>query len=129
MVKIEIDPIAGIAKEIWEWNGPIGYYSPVFGDADVLPNGNYFGTFGTGSHFPMENIGARLVEINPSGEIVWEMHFNNNDIYKYSIYQAEKFALHPLIFTKEEIKLLPDENLGFLYFKNRFSLIDLSMGV
>lgn len=55
---LEIDPQTGVI--VWQF-GPLSF-SPAFGDADRLPNGNTLITNG----FP-----AQVWEVTPQGEVVW----------------------------------------------------------
>ena len=54
------------------------------------------GTFGTHTH-PDTNIGPRLVEVNASGDIVWELNFPISEEFEYGIYRMERFRFTPTI--------------------------------
>ncbi|MHA2211490.1 MAG: hypothetical protein ACXABV_20230, partial [Candidatus Thorarchaeota archaeon] len=60
------------ASEVWSWTGDLSYFSGWWGDADRLANGNRLGTFAAEAR-EAGPYGARLVEVNDDGEIVWEM--------------------------------------------------------
>ncbi|MHA2171474.1 MAG: aryl-sulfate sulfotransferase [Candidatus Kariarchaeaceae archaeon] len=102
LVEIQIDEDAMTAHEVWSWQAPTEYYSPYWGDADRLPNGNRMGTFGTLQH-PDGNFGARLVEVNSKGEIVWEHSYKNSPTYSYGIYRMERFRQTPTISKPQDV--------------------------
>ncbi|MFX1517465.1 MAG: aryl-sulfate sulfotransferase [Promethearchaeota archaeon] len=88
IIELKIDESTMIANESWIWTTPNSYYSHALGDADRLPNGNRLGTFGTSTH-PDTDIGARLVEVNSKGNIVWELNFPHTETYKYEVNRME----------------------------------------
>ncbi|UCG04100.1 MAG: aryl-sulfate sulfotransferase [Candidatus Heimdallarchaeota archaeon] len=96
IVEITIDETSMTAHESWSWAAPEEYYSDIWGDADRLPNGNRLGTFGTQTH-PNTDIGPRLVEVNETGDILWELNFPTTEKYKYGIYRMERFRFTPTI--------------------------------
>ncbi len=96
ILEIEIDEDTMTAYTTWEWIAPLEYFSAWWGDADRLPNSNRLGCFGTIDH-PQTDIGARLVEINGTGDIVWELNYNRTGDYSYGIYQVERIRFSPLI--------------------------------
>jgi hypothetical protein len=96
IVELIIDETSMTAHESWVWAAPEEYYSDIWGDADRLPNGNRLGTFGSQKH-PNTDIGPRLVEVNVSGDIVWEMNFPTTKEYFYGIYRMERFRFVPTI--------------------------------
>jgi len=98
------------ANESWVWVAPNSYYSHALGDADRLPNGNRLGTFGTSSH-PDTNIGARLVEVNNKGKIVWELNFPHTETYKHEVNRMERIHFSPIVNSPPDIKALPDEDI------------------
>lgn len=114
IVEIKIDETTMTAEEIWSWTAPEEYYSYYQGDADRLPNGNRLGTFGTPTH-PNSKFGARLVEVNDGGEIVWEMSFENSDDYEYSVYRMERFRYSPISTDFSEITIPKGENLTIIW--------------
>jgi len=97
ILEITIDENTMTANETFSWEGSSQYYSYYWGDADRLPNGNRFGTFGTFDHGSFTDIGARLVEVNSSSQRVWEMNFPNTGNYHYGIYRAERFGFSPFV--------------------------------
>ncbi|MFQ6126725.1 MAG: aryl-sulfate sulfotransferase, partial [Candidatus Heimdallarchaeota archaeon] len=95
IVEVEIDPETMIMRETWSWSAPPEYYSPIWGDADRLPNGNRLGCFGSrsfreGYHTPPPPFpegGAALIEVNEAGDIVWKLEFPTG----YGVYRARRF--------------------------------------
>ncbi|MFW9906026.1 MAG: aryl-sulfate sulfotransferase, partial [Candidatus Thorarchaeota archaeon] len=96
ILELVINETSLTANESWAWTAPEEYYSDIWGDADRLPNGNRLGTFGSETH-PNTDIGPRLVEVNTSGDIVWEMNFPTTEEYFYGIYRMERFRFTPTI--------------------------------
>ena len=97
MLEITIDEQTFTANTTWEWEAPYTYYSGWWGDSDRLPNLNRLGTFGTAEHAGTNRIGARLVEVNDAGNIVWEMYFPKDSGKVFGIYRAERIRLSPII--------------------------------
>ncbi|MFQ5822235.1 MAG: aryl-sulfate sulfotransferase [Candidatus Heimdallarchaeota archaeon] len=94
IVEVVIDPETWTMTETWSWSAPPEYYSPIWGDADRLPNGNRLGTFGSRTHRegaiyapPYAEGGAALIEVNEVGDIVWQLTFPTG----YGIYRARRF--------------------------------------
>ena len=110
LLEITINETTMTANESWAWIAPPDYYSPGLGDADRLPNGNRLGTFGNEWH-PDSNIGARLVEVNAAGQIVWELNFPNTKKFLYSVYRMERFRLTPILSSPHEILVLSRDNV------------------
>jgi len=104
IVEITIDETTMTANESWVWTAPHSYYSDSLGDADRLPNGNRLGTFGTPTHNDPTTIGARLVEIDNAGNIVWEMNFPETDISQYYVYRTERFRFSPILSNPADIQ-------------------------
>ena len=66
----------------WSWTAPKQYYSTYLGAADILPNGDWIGDFGSPTHQFTENkpwdfndTGAVLIEVNPAGQMVRTITF------------------------------------------------------
>ncbi|MHA2244568.1 MAG: aryl-sulfate sulfotransferase [Candidatus Hodarchaeales archaeon] len=110
IMEITIDETRMVANESWSWIAPPDYYSSYYGDADRLPNGNRLGTFGSDSH-PNSNIGARLVEVNSTGNTVWEMNFPRDSGIKVKIYRIERFHFSPIIKEHPDISAIPSNNI------------------
>jgi hypothetical protein len=65
------------AIESWSWESPTSYWTPFFGNALILPNGDVMGVFGSSTHqfsenqpWTFNNTGAIIVEVNTLGQIV-----------------------------------------------------------
>ena len=107
LLEITINEDSMTANESWSWVGPPEYFSGGFGDADRLPNGNRIGTFGWARH----PIRARLVEVNSTGQIVWEMNFPDNNDFEYLIYRMERIQLKPILSSPSDKVVRKEENL------------------
>ena len=97
IIEIQVDEIVKKAQIVWEWSSPTKYFSAWWGDADRLPNENRLGTFGTMYHEGSTAIGARLVEVDSSGEIVWEMNFPKDEEVGYGVYSTDRIHFSPII--------------------------------
>ena len=97
IIEIQVNERERSAKIIWEWNSTREYHSGWWGDADRLPNENRLGTFGTMDHGSSNSTGARLVEINSEGDIVWEMKFPKDGDIGHGVYRMERFRFSPII--------------------------------
>lgn len=62
-LKVRVDPVAGLAEEMWEWRYP-DMFDWWGGDADELPNGNVL---------IANTLSGRVLEVTPEGDIVWDM--------------------------------------------------------
>ena len=89
------------AEVTWSYKPPAEYFSAIFGDIDVLPNGNILGVFGTPVHkwtADLEEIdepfGAAFLEINREGELLREYRFP----YGVSIYRVQELSYDPADF-------------------------------
>ena len=102
MMEIVINESEMTARVNWTWAGGGEYWSNQYGDADRLPNLHRFGTFGTYSHYGGD-YGPRLVEVDDSGNIVWQLDFEYNPGILYRIYRAERFRFEPIIQAPELI--------------------------
>ncbi len=102
IVEITINETDMSARESWSWTATQDYYSEIWGDADLLPNGNRLGTFGTYYRFGT-SLGARLVEVNNNGQIVWEMNFPRSYEYLYGVYRMERFHLEPILNSPSDL--------------------------
>ncbi|MFW9906228.1 MAG: aryl-sulfate sulfotransferase [Candidatus Thorarchaeota archaeon] len=109
LLEVTIDETTMTAHESWSWIPPSEYYSDGFGDADRLPNGNRLGTFGTKWH--PNNIGARLVEVNKAGEIVWKLDFINSNEFYYTIYRMERIRFFPIVNSSSNLRILSNKRV------------------
>jgi len=108
ILEITIDENTMIANISWVWTGTDEYYTAYWGDADRLPNGNRFGTFGSKTHIS-SFIGPRLVEVDEFGNIVWEMYYIGGTL---GIYKTERFRLSPILGSPEDRLLQTGDSLN-----------------
>jgi len=85
-LEFAVDPQAGTAEEVWSWTEPHEtMYSPWGGDANRLANGNTLIT---------DVQKARLIEVDPAGEKVWQLEIRQKDapeeLNLYSIFMGER---------------------------------------
>jgi hypothetical protein len=93
LIEFKLDESTMSGEITWSYTPPEEYFSAIFGDIDVLPNGNILGTFGTPdhrwakSHLEIdEPFGAALLEVNRSGELIREYRFPFGvSIYRVSV--------------------------------------------
>jgi hypothetical protein len=82
MIEITLNEQTMVAQLNWSFTAPSQYYTTFLGAADILPNGDWIGDFGTPTHQFVENqpwnfvnTGAVLIEATPSGQIVRTITF------------------------------------------------------
>ncbi len=126
ILEIEIDENTMTAYTTWEWISPLEYFSGWWGDADRLPNLNRLGCFGTMDH-PQTDIGARLVEVNETGDIVWEMNFDKMGDIGHGIYRMERVRFSPIIGINESLFIKSGEEVSILFqtwynFRNKYDM-------
>ncbi|MGD2175224.1 MAG: aryl-sulfate sulfotransferase [Candidatus Brocadiaceae bacterium] len=68
-VELELDEDAMTARAVWQWRPEETLYTPIWGDADRLPNGNTLMVFGTRT----EGDTTRYFEVTPEREVVWHV--------------------------------------------------------
>jgi hypothetical protein len=83
LLEVTLDEQNMIARESWSWEAPQEYWSYFWGEADTLPNEDRIGTFGTYVK-PYSNLGAVLVEVNQTGQVVRTWTFPSG----WGIYRA-----------------------------------------
>jgi len=111
ILEITINETMMIANESWAWTAPLAYYCPTYGDADRLPNGNRLGAFGA-TRPSLSLTGARLVEVNDAGQIVWEMHLSSTEeFYQTRVYRLERFRLAPILSPPSDVRALSRDNV------------------
>ncbi len=98
LLEITIDEDKMFANVSWEWISPQEYFSGWWGDCDILANNNRLGVFGVTGH-PNTDLGARLVEVNIDGDIVWEYSFPKVGSEVFGVYQMERFRFSPIVST------------------------------
>ncbi|NHI88045.1 MAG: hypothetical protein EAX87_00900 [Candidatus Thorarchaeota archaeon] len=114
MIEIETDTNTMTANVTWAWNGPLDYYSEWWGDADHLPNGNRLGVFGKEYH-PYSDLSARLVEVDESGNIVWEMSFEKPDPLEFIVYRMERFRFTPTLLSPEDVYVATNQEVNLTW--------------
>ncbi len=95
-VEITIDEDTMTANVTREWISPTEYFSPIWGDCDLLPNNNMLGVFGYTQYLGQET-GSKVVEVNEKGEIVWLLESPLEQEIKYTIYKIERFRFTPIV--------------------------------
>jgi hypothetical protein len=98
LIKFAVNETTMTAEIIWSYTPDIKYFSAVFGDIDVLPNGNILGVFGTpihewdADHEKLEEpFGAAFLEVSPDGELIREYRFPVG----YSVYRVQELSDDP----------------------------------
>ncbi|MHA2244566.1 MAG: aryl-sulfate sulfotransferase [Candidatus Hodarchaeales archaeon] len=111
ILEVTINETTMTANESWSWTAPPEYYSYIWGDADRLPNGNRLGTFGTWTH-PGTTIQARLVEVDDTGRIVWELNFPGTKDFRYGVYRIERFRFSPILSSPLDLQISSVDNVS-----------------
>ena len=86
--RVAVDAAAGTATLAWSYSPVDGYpsaarfpagYAEVFGDADLLPNGNVLATWWPRHLAPADGVAfdAQLVQITPDKDVAWSLDFSN----------------------------------------------------
>ena len=95
LIELTLDESSMTGKVTWSFTAGVEYFSAIFGDIDILPNGNILGVFGTPVHkFSVdqddskESFGASLLEINREGDLIREYRFPLG----ISIYRVEELS-------------------------------------
>ena len=95
LIEITLDESEMTAEITWSYEPDAEYFSAIFGDIDILPNGNILGVFGTpvhkwtADHEEIEEpFGAALLEVNRNGELIREYRFP----FGISIYRVEQLS-------------------------------------
>jgi hypothetical protein len=97
VLEYAIDETQRTATRTWEFpdDFPVDawyredWYTPFWGDADRLPNGNILITAGVRS----QSVATRIFEVTRQGEVVWELTFPAGG----GSYKAERLAPPPLV--------------------------------
>jgi len=119
---LEVDEIALTATVVWEWS--TGEQTPIWGDADLLPNGNVVGPSWnqfvdpTSDGSDLTNYQAHIWEVTSEKELAWSMHVEGACIHAFgcdpanpkrylrrseeapmgwAIYSAERFMVAPAV--------------------------------
>ncbi|MCK4972842.1 MAG: aryl-sulfate sulfotransferase, partial [Candidatus Heimdallarchaeota archaeon] len=125
IIEIQVDEFSMEARIAWQWVSTDEYHSAWWGDADLLPNGNRLGTFGTLDHSGSTSIGARLVEVSNEGEIVWEMKYPIAGDIAHGVYTMERIDFAPIIEINETYWIKSGEEAivnweAFYNFRNKY---------
>ncbi len=98
LIEVTLNESSMTGEVTWSYTPKVEYFSAIFGDIDVLPNGNILGVFGTPVHKIGANqeeldeaFGASLLEVNRSGELIREYRFP----FGVSIYRVEELSDDP----------------------------------
>ncbi len=105
VLRLEVDVQARTARIAWEWTEP-GWYEPVFGDVDVLPDGHVLVTMGHCPQCPGSSDLRRtaIVELDPETDAVtWRATLWSEEEASYRAQRIEGCDLFP-----ENTTLCPD---------------------
>jgi hypothetical protein len=99
VVEYRLDEEARTATRTFEFPGDFevddwyrnDWYTPIWGDADRLPNGNILVTAGMRS----ATLSTRIFELTRTGEVVWQLTFPANQ----GSYRADRLSPPPLVET------------------------------
>ncbi|MHA1202958.1 MAG: aryl-sulfate sulfotransferase [Candidatus Heimdallarchaeaceae archaeon] len=97
-VEITIDEDKMFANVSWEWNSPTEYWSPIWGDCNILPNNNRVGVFGY-TTFLGQKTGSKIIEVNNEGDIVWKLESPIEEEILYTVNRMERFRFSPIVST------------------------------
>ena len=81
LIEVTLNESTMTGEVTWSYTPGVEYFSAIFGDIDVLPNGNILGIFGTPVHKLSlsddgeNSFGASLLEVNRGGELIREYRF------------------------------------------------------
>lgn len=89
ILEITVNEQTMTARATWSWTAPSAYWTPFWGSADVLPNGDLIAAFGSMTHYVPNSRGAELVEVNPQGQVVRTYTF----AYGWGIYRVTEIGL------------------------------------
>jgi hypothetical protein len=88
-LEISVNETTMTARAIWSWTAPSAYWTPYWGSADILPNGDLIADFGAQSHYVPNSTGAVVVEVNPQGQLVRTWTF----AYGWGLYRVTEIGL------------------------------------
>ena len=110
LIEITLDESEMTAEITWIYEPNAEYFSAIFGDMDILPNGNILGVFGTpvhkwtADHEEIEEpFGAALLEVNRDGELIREYRFPLG----VSIYRVQQLSDDPADYVGSWLLELP----------------------
>jgi hypothetical protein len=85
VLELVVDPVARTATRTWTWTEP-GWYEPVWGDADELPDGGVL--VARGHCRTCGNGTSEIIEVDrPSGDVDWRLRFTGDP---QSLYRAQR---------------------------------------
>lgn len=84
-MELAIDEDEMTAESVWTWGEELDLFTPIWGDADRLPNGNTLITFGTRTQ-PKT---SRIIEVTSDGERVLDIELLPTG---WGMYRAEKLS-------------------------------------
>eukprot|EP00667_Euglena_gracilis_P006961 EG_transcript_7032 len=98
LVELEVDGVAGTAREAWLWQPPLGRYSPWYGDAHRLPGGHTLASF---SYI------SSVQELNANQKPVWELMFHPRKkmagpVNQFWVWHVERFFAEPRLEVKSD---------------------------
>jgi hypothetical protein len=93
ILEVTLNERTMVCQETWSWAAPTEYYSPYWGEADLLSNGDRIGTFGTQTKQFNSTVGAVIVEVNQTGQVVRTWIFPAG----WGIYRALPTTDNPII--------------------------------
>ena len=82
----EVDTDARTMTQIWSYGIDEGIYGSSAGEAWRLPNGDTLHNYGTG---------ARVKEVTPEGEIVWDIDFGGQRLIGRTVFVEDLYAFAP----------------------------------
>jgi len=97
LIEVTLNESTMTGEVTWSYTPGVEYFSAIFGDIDVLPNGNILGIFGTPVHKlslsddGKNSFGASLLEVNRGGELIREYRFP----FGVSIYRVSELSENP----------------------------------
>jgi hypothetical protein len=89
ILEVSVNEQTMTARAIWSWTAPSAYWTPFWGSADILPNGDLIAAFGSMTHYVPNTQGAELVEVNPQGQVVRTYTF----AYGWGTYRVTEIGL------------------------------------
>jgi hypothetical protein len=93
VVEFRLDLVADTATELWDWTEP-GWYDPVLGDADYLPNGHVLVARGYNLRWTPEGDDvSQVLELSPPDDVVWRLKFTDP---QWQLFRAERFDGCPI---------------------------------
>ena len=82
VVEYSLDEVNKTAQLVWKFSNPYNHRAIATGSAQRLPNNNTLINWGTLENQAGADLGANIMEVTQDNEIVLELNFPNNRIYK-----------------------------------------------